>query len=74
MINDQVEHIIDRLLANRNSLSNDLKNCSDDLSNIGQLVLMAEVAKIDVYLKELRQKLEDEGWFEFLRQSWGEDE
>jgi len=68
---DKIEENIEKMYSRRTQLWEDLCRFSNELSAVSQLALMEQMAKIDVYIKEMSAVLEDKNWHDFINSAWG---
>lgn len=68
---DKIEEQLEKMWSRRQVIWNDLKIHGHTLSAVSQVALIAEVARIDVYMSEMEKQLEDMGWQDFIRSAWG---
>ena len=67
---DKIEEEIEKMMARRNAIWNDLKAQGHNLSAPSQVSLIGEIASIDSMIQEMKKELEDMGWQEFIQAAW----
>jgi len=70
---DKIEEELEKMQARRNAIWNDLRSHGATLSAVSQVVLIAEIASIDVHIKDMKDQLEDMGWHEFIQAAWKDE-
>lgn len=71
---DRVEEELERLQKNKKAIQDDLKAHGSTLSAPSQVAMIAEISSISFSIKEIKQELEDMGWFEFMNEIWRGDD
>jgi hypothetical protein len=71
---DKIEEELEKMQARRNAIWDDLRNHGATLSAAAQVVLIGEIASIDVHIKDMKEQLEDMGWHEFIEAAWNDNE
>lgn len=56
---DRIQEELDKMRKRREVIHNDLKKFAVDLSATSQVALIAELARIDNYIRDIEQELDD---------------
>lgn len=67
---DKIEEELEKLRKRRDSIWDDLQAGAITLSAPTQVTLIAEIASIDVSIKEMKEELEEMGWQDFMSRLW----
>ena len=70
---DKIEEELEKMQARRNAIWNDLKNCGATISAASQVVLIGEIAKIEVHIEDMKEQLEEMDWQNFMANLWNEE-
>jgi len=70
MNGEKIQELIEKMQMRKDAIWKDLEKHGHTLSAPSQIVLVAEVARIDVSISEMENQLEDMGWQEFIQAAW----
>jgi len=70
MNGEKIQELIEKMQMRKDAIWKDLEKHGHTLSAPSQIVLVAEVARIDVSISEMKNQLEDMGWQEFIQAAW----
>lgn len=73
MHGDKIQEEIEKMQERRKAIWTDLGEHGTTLSAVSQVVLISEVASIDVVISQMKRELEDMGWQEFMDSLWNKE-
>ena len=71
---DRIKEELERLQSRREIMWEDLKKHSPTLSAHSQVVIIAEIARIDVEIKQITREVEIMEFEDMMRNAWREGE
>lgn len=71
---DRVKEELERLQNRRDTMWEDLKKHSVTMSPHSQVVIIAEIARIDIEIKQITRELEIMEFEDMMRNAWREGE
>lgn len=74
MHGDKIQEEIEKMQERRKAIWTDLGEHGTTLSAASQVVLISEVASIDVVISQMKKELEDMGWQEFMASLWNKED
>lgn len=73
-MSDRIREELERLQSRRDTMWDDLKKHSLTMSVHSQVVIIAEIAKIDIEIKQITRELEIMEFEDMMRNAWKEGE
>lgn len=76
MNGEKIEESIEKMEMRKDAIWKDLEKHGHTLTAPSQIVLIAEIANIDVHISEMQKQLDDMQWDSFISSLWeleGED-
>lgn len=73
-MSDRIREELERLQSRRDIMWDDLKKHSLTMSAHSQVVIIAEIAKIDIEIKQITRELEIMEFEDMMRNAWKEGE
>ena len=58
-MNDRIQEELDKMRKRREVIHNDLQKLAVELSATSQVALIAEIARIDLHIKDMEDEIED---------------
>lgn len=70
---DRIQEELDKMKKRREVIHNDLKKFAVELSATSQVALIAELARIDMHIKDMQNELEDMTFRDIVSEYFKED-
>ena len=70
MNGEKIQEAIEKMQMRKDAIWKDLEKHGHTLSAPSQIVLIAEIASIDVHISEMQRQLDDMQWDSFISSLW----